>query len=97
MFVFSRYYLIDNYGLVRASIGICNTDEDIERFVEAVGRIARDGPQFEYEPEYYAQIEPKLIRKETGDYWPKGFTLKDILSSAFLSDNLLSLQNLDSL
>ncbi|MFC1739697.1 aminotransferase class V-fold PLP-dependent enzyme [Planctomycetota bacterium] len=85
------------YGLVRASIGICNTDEDIERLVEAVGRIVRDGSKFEYEPEYDEQATAKHGKIETGDFRPKGFTLQDILSNADLSENLLSLQNLDSL
>ena len=79
------------YGLVRASIGVCNRDEDIDRLIEAVGRIACDGSQFEYEPEYCIEAAPQFGKSETGDYWPKGFALEDILSNAALSENLLSL------
>jgi selenocysteine lyase/cysteine desulfurase len=36
-------------GAVRASFGVGTTDDDVERFVEAVERVAADGPQWRYE------------------------------------------------
>ena len=80
------------YGVVRASIGICNTEEDIDRLGEAVERIVKDGAEFEYVPEYLDLHGGE--RRETGDYVPKGLAIEEFLSQAALPDNLPAFEHL---
>ncbi|NLW50759.1 MAG: aminotransferase class V-fold PLP-dependent enzyme [Candidatus Brocadiaceae bacterium] len=48
-------------GLVRASLGVYNTEEEIDRFVEALRAILRDGPRTEY-----------VLHPQHHDYVPSG-------------------------
>ncbi len=54
--------LLASYGIVRASIGIHNTKEDVTRLIEAVKQIAKKGSQLSYTPvaseETYKVIHP---------------------------------------
>jgi cysteine desulfurase / selenocysteine lyase len=67
------------YGVVRPSIGICNRDEDIDRLIEAVHRIAVGGTKFEYECEL-SPTDGCSIRRETGEFIPKGFSVSDLIA-----------------
>ena len=54
--------LLASYGRVRASIGVFNTEEDINTALEAVKQIATKGPQLHYVPvpseETYKVLRP---------------------------------------
>ncbi|MCK4593732.1 aminotransferase class V-fold PLP-dependent enzyme [bacterium] len=52
-------------GMVRASLGIYNDEEDILHFLAELGRLARKGPRLEYEQE-----------KATGEYHPEGYRMR---------------------
>lgn len=69
----------DIYGVVRPSIGFSNTEEDIVRLYEAVARIASDGPAFDYAPELVNSPVAGRLTSRTGEYWPVGKSLADLL------------------
>ncbi len=52
-------------GAVRASLGIYNTQEEINTFVEALGEIAQGAYRGEY-----------VLDTRTGDYHPRGYTVR---------------------
>jgi selenocysteine lyase/cysteine desulfurase len=66
------------YGIVRPSIGISNTDEDIERLLDAVGRIAQDGTKIEYEPEI-RRTKSCALSRETGEFIPRGMDVRALI------------------
>ncbi|MDP3742362.1 MAG: aminotransferase class V-fold PLP-dependent enzyme [Candidatus Micrarchaeota archaeon] len=54
--------LLASYGIVRASIGVHNTEDDIEKLIAAVKQISAKGPQLHYVPasseETYKVLRP---------------------------------------
>src|SRR3989344_5319034 len=42
--------LLASYGIVRASLGVYNTEEEVDMFLGAVSQIARSGPRLHYLP-----------------------------------------------
>jgi len=81
----------DIYGVVRPSIGVSNTTDDIDRLLDAVDRIARDGPEFEYEPEYGEALVAGRETQQTGEYRPKGASVARLIANGSPPDTLLSL------
>jgi len=83
----------DIYGVVRPSIGVSNTHEDICRLIAAVERITIDGPQFEYEPEYGDTIVSGRETQQTGEYHPKGINVESLVASGSPPSTLLSISH----
>lgn len=50
------------YGMVRASLGLYNTEDDVDALIEALTRIVRDGPKARY-----------LQNPALGEYQPEGW------------------------
>jgi cysteine desulfurase / selenocysteine lyase len=52
-------------GMVRVSLGIYNTAEEVDRFLDALRRLAAEGPGVEYE-----------LDRPSGAYHPRGFSFE---------------------
>ncbi len=83
------------YGVVRPSIGICNNEVDIDRLLDAVERIARDGTRFKYEPEFIQHGRARTRLRQTGEYLPVGRSVDDLLGLGSPPQVLTSIANFD--
>ncbi|MEI7909474.1 MAG: aminotransferase class V-fold PLP-dependent enzyme [Verrucomicrobiota bacterium] len=84
----SRCGIPDNLGLARASIGITTSEEDIDRLVEAVHALARNGPRFAYEPSRHVHPVSGRVSSQTGEFWPVNLTLQTFLESVIIPSEL---------
>ena len=89
--VIERGKMVDVYGVVRPSIGVCNNEEDIDRLIEAIREIARDGTRFAYEPELVVADREGHQARQTGEFVPKGYSNLDLISKSVIPKELLSL------
>ncbi|MDR4507775.1 MAG: aminotransferase class V-fold PLP-dependent enzyme [Candidatus Brocadiaceae bacterium] len=81
----------DIYGVVRPSIGLCNIKEDIDRLIESVSKIVKDGTKYKYQPEYNKTMVAGRITQQTGEYRPEGFSLEQLLKTGKPPNSLMSL------
>ena len=89
--VVERGMMTEVYGVVRPSIGFCSQEEDIDRLVDAVHRIAKDGTRFRYEPEYLPGEVAGRPLQQTGEYLPAGYSIRALLSKGAAPKELRSL------
>ena len=83
------------YGVVRPTIGLCNTGEDIDRLIDAVGRLAVDGTRVTYEPELLCR-RPGAAPTQTGEFVPKGYSVRDLVGKGHPPEDLIALSSIDT-
>jgi len=89
--VLEKGMMTEVYGVVRPSIGFCNQEEDIDRLVDAVHRISKDGTKFKYEPEYLPGNVANQLNRQTGEYLPAGSSIRVLLRKGLPSKKLQSI------